>query len=70
MIKGVTKIKVILMDDHCSWGNGVDEQVHEMNGKTYLYDWTDDAGQIWVTDMEGNRVGLAINPECDKFEVL
>jgi len=70
MEKGITKIKVVKMYDKCPWGDGIDHQVRSMNGNTYLYDFTDDAGQIWVTDMQGNRVGLAINPECDEFVVL
>lgn len=66
MEQGITKIKVIRMNDNSSmFKDGIDHQARDLNGKVLTYDFTDDSGQIFCKE-----TGLALIPGVDEFEVL
>lgn len=61
MAKVGDKIRIISMDD-CG---GKDTQAREYNGKEGVVEHIDSIGQL-----HGTWGGLAVNPECDVFEVI
>lgn len=61
MAKVGDKIRIIRMDD-CG---GTDWQARTYNGKEGVVEHIDSIGQLF-----GTWGGLAVNPECDDFEVI
>ena len=61
MAKVGDKIRIVHLDD-C---NGTDWQAREYNGREGVVEHIDSTGQLF-----GTWGGLAVNPECDDFEVI
>lgn len=61
MAKVGDKIRIIRMDD-CG---GTDWQATRYNGKEGVINHIDSIGQLF-----GTWGGLAVNPQCDEFEVI
>ena len=60
LVKVGDKIRINRLDD-C----GYDKQAREYAGKEGVVEYIDSIGQLF-----GTWGGLAVNPECDEFEII